>query len=116
MTWRLPLRESTSGRCNSIVPRATRAAPISQPRFSERARDFLGREGLEKVPRLHSVDAVHADAALETGQHLAHVVLEALERSDRARSHDRVAAAHAHLGGTDELALLDVRAGDRAEL
>jgi hypothetical protein len=45
----------------------------------ERPGDLLGREGLDDVVRRHTPDAFDADATLEPLQHLAHIVLEALE-------------------------------------
>src|SRR5437899_5333163 len=86
-TWRLPLSESTSGRCRSIIPSATRAALTSPPAAAlQRAGDLFGREHFEHVARQDPGDGVDADAALLTVRHLAHVVLEALERGDRPRA------------------------------
>src|SRR5437879_7594064 len=116
-TWRLPLSESTSGRCSSIIPSATRAALTSPPAAAlQRAGDLFGREHFEHVARQDPGDGVDADAALLTVRHLAHVVLEALERGDRPRAEDRVAAAHAHLGAPHDLALGHVGARDRPQL
>src|SRR5436309_8386185 len=116
-TWRLPLSESTSGRCSSIIPSATRAALTSPPAAAlQRAGDLFGREHFGHVAWQDPGDGVDADAALLTVRHLAHVVLEALERGDRSRAEDRVAAAHAHPGAPHDLALGHVGARDRPQL
>ena len=62
--------------------------------------------GLDDVALLEVLEVGQADAALEAGLHLAHVVLEALERRDRALPDDRALAEEAHLRA----------AGDRAGL
>src|SRR5712692_2776618 len=82
----------------------------------ERARHFLARVDLQDVPRLDPVDAVDADPALETGEHLTDLVLEALQGADGALAEDLFAPAHAHPGSAHDLALRDVRAADGAEL
>src|SRR3989338_4871967 len=100
------------------MPSATRAV-ATEPSGAdalERARHFFGRVELENVARLDPADAVHADAALEAGEHLADVVLEPLERADRALGHDGLPAPDPHLGVADHLAFRHVRAADRAEL
>ena len=53
-------------------------------------RDLLDDEDLDDVPRLDVVEALEADAALEPGLHLRHVVLEAAERGDLALEDDNV--------------------------
>src|SRR5437867_9666884 len=92
-TWRLPLSESTSGRCSSIIPSATRAALTSPPAVAlQRARDLLGLERLDHVARQDPGHGVDADPALLAVRHLADVVLEALERGDGSRAEHGVAA------------------------
>src|SRR5213593_4676337 len=82
----------------------------------ERARHFLARVDLEDVTWLNPVDAVDADPALESGQHLTDLVFEALQGADGALAEDFFPPAHAHLRGAHDLALRDVRAADGAEL
>src|SRR5689334_13355288 len=103
------------------MPRATRAftpdasAARGVARL-ERARDLLGGEGLEQVAGLDAVHTLHADPALESGQDLAHLVLEPTQRADAARRDHGVAPLHAHAGRAHDLAFLHVRAGNRTEL
>src|SRR5688572_22961734 len=117
-TWRLPFSDPTSGRWSSTIPSATRAADTAMQaaRTLQRARHFLGRERLEDVPGLDVVHALHADTALEPREHLAHLVLEPLERAHRAFTQHRLAALDADLRHAHELALHHVRAADGAEL
>src|SRR5438045_9133660 len=60
-TWRLPFSESTSGRCSSTIPSATRAA-TAPPRPLQRARDLFGREHLEHTAALDARHGIDADA------------------------------------------------------
>src|SRR3989441_5259910 len=57
-----------------------RHSPLLRGFSLERARHFLARVDLEDVSRLNPVDAVDADPALESGEHLTDLVREALER------------------------------------
>src|SRR5207245_11589445 len=82
----------------------------------KRARHSLDRVDLEDVARLDPRHAVDADATLEPGQHLANVVLEPLQRADRALADDLVAAPHSHLRVANDLAFRHGRAAHRAEL
>src|SRR5262245_30925936 len=67
-------------------------APVTAGRSTRRGHGSRLRRGgdpfldedLDEVPDLDVVEALEADAALETGFHLAHVVLEAAQRSDLA--------------------------------
>src|SRR5581483_10196545 len=110
---RLPLSEPTSGRCSSTVPTATRA-PATGPAPLQRAGDLFGGERLDHVVGRHPLDAFDADAALEALQHLAHVVLEPLERGDARLAQHGVAALDAGLRPAHDLALGDRGAVDRA--
>src|SRR5207253_7022745 len=113
MMWRLPLSEPTSGRWSSRRPSPTCAADTllsdrrpadgARPRRGRRGNprhrrlqgpgDFLGGVGLDEVADLDAPDAVDRQAALEAGEHFPHVVLEPLERGDRALpEHGAVAA------------------------
>ena len=67
----------------------------------KRAREFLGAITLDDVADLDVVEILDTDAALEAFANLAHVVLEPLERRERAVEHlDAVANdAHAALHG-----------------
>src|SRR3954463_13715480 len=71
------------------------------------ARDLALLERLDDVAGLEVLEVGQADAALEARLHLADVVLEALERRDRALPDDRALAEEAHLGATGDDAVLD---------
>src|ERR1041385_9050347 len=66
------------------------------PRFTalQRPRDLDGLEHLELVAFLDVREVLQRHAALESRLHLAHVVLEALERIDVAGVDDHVVAQH----------------------
>src|SRR5207248_1815923 len=78
----------------------------------------LHREHLDHVADLQVVVLVEADAALEAGLHLAHVVLEAAQRADLSLvDHDVVAQqARLRVAGARDAPFGDHAAGDRAEL
>ena len=57
----------------------SRHGPLRRAVPLQRARHFLARVHLEDVPGLNAVDAVDADPALDPGEDLADVVLEALQ-------------------------------------
>src|SRR5215212_4848434 len=61
----------------------------------EGARDLLGAVALDQVADLDVVEVLDADAALEALADLAHVVLEAPQRRDRAVVHLRPVADYA---------------------
>src|SRR5690348_7014009 len=71
---------------------------------------------LELVLLLEVAEVLHRHAALEAGLHLAHVVLEALERVDLARMDDHVVAQHAQLRAALDEAFQHVAAGNGADL
>src|SRR6476619_286293 len=86
------------------IPSASRAvtpreliAPLSQP--TSGAGDFPELVGLDDVALLEVLEIAEADAAFEALLHLAGVVLEPLERSDRAVPDD-----HAFAQDTDSRA------------
>src|SRR5204862_7987362 len=56
---------------------------------------FLDFVDLELVADLQVVEVFHGHAALETGFHFTHVVLEALQRIDLPRMNDHVFTPHA---------------------
>ena len=60
-------------------------------------RDALDDERLDDVADLDVVVPLEADAALEAGLHLGHVVLEAPQRADLALVDDDVVAEQARL-------------------
>src|SRR5688500_17424145 len=111
---RLPLSDPTSGRWISTVPSAIRA-PLTGA-VSQRAGHLFRREGLDHVAGRDPAHAVDADAALQALQHLAGVVLEALERAHRALAEDRLAALDPHPGAAGHLALGDHGARDQPQL
>src|ERR671933_2428604 len=59
--------------------------------------DLLGPVRLQDVAFLEVVEVVEGDAALVALGYLAHVVLEALERGDRAVVDDRAPPQQAHV-------------------
>src|SRR5262245_13752429 len=97
---RLSLRDREPGTCNSTDKSAITIRLAARPRHHEDevlrglaeeavrrlrgGRDALLQEHLDHVADLDVVEALEADAALEPGLDLAHVVLEAAERSDLA--------------------------------
>src|SRR4051812_44734536 len=78
-------------------------------------RDLTLLVRLDDVARLEVLEVREADAALEAGLHLAHVVLEPLERRDRAVPDDRALPEEAHLRAAGDGAVGDVAAGDLAD-
>src|SRR5207247_10483071 len=78
------------------------------------ARDRLARVNLQNPAPLDPTHPGDPDPALEPGEHLAGVVLEPLQRADRALAHDLGATAHAYLRVADDLALRHERAAHRA--
>src|SRR3954465_8409604 len=87
---------ATSSRMASATRSARRCAPppcslgmpvSSRGRRIEGARHFLGAVALDDVAALDVVEVLDADAAFEAFAHLAHVVLEALERREGAVEH-----------------------------
>src|SRR5580692_11180887 len=77
---------------------------------------FLDLEALDDVLLLEIVEALEADAALHALLDLFDVVLEALERRQLAVPDDRAVANETDLGRALDVALGDVRAGDRDAL
>src|SRR2546427_9654318 len=63
----------------------------------QRARDLLDLVRLDDVADLDVVEVLDPDAALEALAHLADVVLEALERGERAVVHLHAVANHPDL-------------------
>src|SRR5687767_9822600 len=99
-TWRLSLSEPAPGRWSSMrtMPVITKVPPprgraARRSGLAQGAGQLLDRERLDDVAHLDVAHAVEADAALESSEHLAGVVLEALERFDLPGPH-RLAAAH----------------------
>src|SRR5512143_1943953 len=110
---------ATSSRMASATRSARRfsfaIADSACRRGLERARDFLGAIALDDVADLDVVEVLDANAALEAFAHLAHVVLKALERGNRAVEH-----LHAVADDTDTALPVDHAAphraaGDRAD-
>src|SRR6202158_6630743 len=87
-------------------------------RLSRGGRDALLGEHLDEVADLDVVEPLEPDPALEAGLDLAHVILEAPERSDLALVDDDVVPQQPRLrvAGARDAALADHAAGDRAEL
>src|SRR5262249_59108216 len=82
----------------------------------EGPRDFFGCGALDDVVRLHAFDPLDADAALEPLEHLADIVLEALERGHGALAEQGVASLDSYPRRANDLALDDRAAIDRAHL
>src|SRR5437773_11820398 len=75
---------------------SSRRALLRMARTLQCPGHFLDFVDFELVADLEVVEVFHGHAALETGFHLAHVVLEALEGIDLARMDDHVVAQHTH--------------------
>src|SRR5437016_4860943 len=67
---------------------------------------------LDDVARLEVLEVGEPDAALEAGLDLARVVLEPLQRGDRARPDDHALAEEAHLRSPGDHTAAHVAAGD----
>src|SRR5712691_9831803 len=100
--------------CGRILRRARRSWRLA--RTLQGPRNFLDFVDLELVADPEIVVALHRHAAFESGLHLAHVVLEALERIDLARMHDHVVAQHPHQRVTAHQALEHHATGHCADL
>src|SRR4029079_895142 len=89
--------------CSSSRTTPTNMASSPRVRRSERVlegpRQLFHHERFDDVADLEVVHAIEADAALESGLHLAHVVLEPLERAETAFPHRDAVAQQTHLGG-----------------
>src|SRR5260221_6993218 len=101
------------------APTSSRRPPRSgalrrAPRI-ERARDFVDAVRLDQIADLHVVEVLDADAALEALAYLAHVVLEALERRERAVVYLDAAADQPHARRPRNHAGAHEAAGDGAD-
>src|SRR6266568_640656 len=85
-------RDRPSG--EQVLRRATRSWRMA--RTLQCPRHFLDFVDFELVADLEVVEVFHGHAALETGFHFAHVVLETFERIDLARVDNHVVAQYAH--------------------
>ena len=79
------------------------------------ARPIPGAIALDDVADLDVVEVLDADTALEPFAHFAHVVLEALERRERAVEHLDAVANDAHAALAVDDAAADRAAGDRSD-
>src|SRR5690606_20892510 len=79
----------------NVAP-ANGRAPAGAVCTSERPCNLLHLVGLDDVALAQVVPALDADAALEPLAHLAHVLLEAPQRAERAVVDHDVVAQHAH--------------------
>src|SRR5688572_9677331 len=91
--------------------RALRAVLMDRPPSGDGPRDLDHLEDLDLVANLDVVEALDRQAALEAGLHLAHVLLEALERIELAGVHDDAGTDHAHGRATAHHAIGDHAAG-----
>src|SRR5262245_63904242 len=73
--------------------------------LSERALDLLDLEALDHIALPHVLIAFEGHAAFLARYHLAHLVLEALERRELALMHDDVVADQPDLRAALDLAL-----------
>src|SRR6185436_14196675 len=121
----MPTRGSRSSRCTS----SESSRWIRSPSFCVRPVDLCRFTRLSQAPsHFHHLEHLELDALLDIGEvlerhaalearlHLAHVVLESLERVDVAGVDDHVVAQHAHLRASLDHAFLDVAARDGADL
>src|SRR6185503_10914431 len=120
---RLPFSERFSGKCSSTermptqpAPKALRGGGRSRRRRVEiGALDLTRLVDLQHVAFLEVVEALEQDAALEALLDLADVVLEALQLRDPGLVDHGAVADDADVGAAANLAVRDVRAGNRAE-
>src|SRR6185312_3827860 len=103
-------------RCGMFVGAGGGEPRLPRPFPSERARGLDDLVHLELVALLHIVEVLDRQAALEARLHLAHVVLEALQRIELAVVDHDVVAQHADLRAAAHEALLHVAARDHADL
>ena len=82
----------------------------------KRTLDFNLLEGFDHVPDLDIVEVVQADTALEAGLDITNVILEALERENRAGVHDNAVAQQADAAVAVDLAVLHIAAGNRTDM
>src|SRR5262245_8908361 len=98
-------------------PARSRARARERPRPRrlrlKRAGELLDLVGLDDVAHLDVVHAVERHAAFEALLHLAHVVLEALERAQAALPDRHAFAQQADLRGARNVARRHHAAGDR---
>src|SRR4249920_2642572 len=90
--------------------------PQSRLSGAEGARDLLDAVRFDQVAHLDVVEVLDADAALEPLADLAHVVLEALQRRQRAVVHFHAVANDADAPGARDHAAAHETAGNRAKL
>src|SRR6185436_17037417 len=93
-------------------------SPLPTPHSLRRLRDALHLEHFDHVANLDVVETLQAQAALEAGLDLGHVVLEALERGELAFPHHDVVAEQAGLrvALAGDAAVGDHAAGNGADL
>src|SRR6185437_15448559 len=89
-----------------IVARRANRSTLGDRRGSDPG-DLALLEGLDDVALLQVGEVLEADAALEALADLAHVVLEAAERRDRALPDDRPVAEEADLRAPGDRAVGD---------
>src|SRR6202042_3749538 len=92
---------------------ATRTRGWIKAASGELALDLARRVGLEDVAFLEVGVVAQHDAALEPGRHLARILVEAPQAGDLPVPDDRSVAHQADLRAAGDLALGDIRAGDR---
>src|SRR5579872_1134469 len=104
-------RRAPSGSlCSRPPPRAG-----EDPRKLQRAGDFLDLEALDDVALLDVLVILEGHAAFVAFADLADLVLEALQRLQRALVNDDVVAQEAHLGAAPHDAVGHHAAGDLAD-
>src|SRR5215467_16018669 len=99
----------------SILPNSLFAIRYS-PSSLQRALDGFDFEGFDDVALLQVLVVGEGHAAFLAALHLAHLVLEALERGEFAFVDDHVVADEAHLGAAAHHALGHAAARDLADL
>src|SRR6266487_397140 len=94
----------------------TTSRPRSRLSSAERPRDLLDAIRFDQVAHFDVVEVLDAHAALESLANFPYVVLEPLERRQRAVVHLDAVADHAHLAGARDDAAPHEAAGDRSDL
>src|SRR4051812_29785789 len=101
-------------RCSVMIPRVHHLASGRRDGRLERPGDVLRAIALDDVTLLHVIEVLDLDTALEALAHFPHVVLEALERRDRAVEDLDAVADDPHAALTIDHAAADRAARDRA--
>src|SRR5581483_50943 len=114
MEFVVPCPPDTSAQGNRpVVQQSSTRRGGGPPPLRRRLGFPFDAEELDDVALLEAVEALELDATLEVRRHLAHVLLEALERRNLALKQVLAAAQHATGVRARDRAVAHVAAGDR---